>query len=267
MDTPAQDHTHVALRRGAQMPIIGFGTWQIQGDAARDAAFAALETGYRHIDTATVYRNERQIGRALADCGVGRDELFITTKLPGNATNVKKTIEQSLSDLGLSYVDLWLIHWPPARSYGQTGNSSVRLYEEMLAIRDAGLARAIGVSNYSIDEIDLLIAATADAPEVDQIPWSPYLYDESLQRDLAARGVCLEGYSPFQTSRMDEPLLGEIASSLGVSVAQVLLRWHVQRGVVVIPKSVHAERISENFDIFGFSLSADAMSELDDLSR
>jgi diketogulonate reductase-like aldo/keto reductase len=143
----------------------------------------------------------------------------------------------------------------------------VRLYEEMLAVRDAGLARAVGVSNYSIEEIDSLITATDDVPELNQIPWSPYLYEASLQRDLAARGVCLEGYSPFQTSRMDDPVLGEIASGLGVSAAQVLLRWHVQHGVVVIPKSVHPLRIRENFDIFGFSLGAEAMRALDDLNR
>jgi 2,5-diketo-D-gluconate reductase A len=268
MDGPAHDSPgSVTLRRGAKMPIVGFGTWQIEGKAAREAAFTALEVGYRHIDTATVYRNERQIGKALVESGIARDGLFITTKLPGNATNVKKTIEQSLADLGVGYVDLWLIHWPPARSYGQTENSSVRLYEEMLGLRDDGLARAIGVSNYSIEEIELLSAATGEAPEVNQIPWSPYLHDESLREDLDARDVRLEGYSPFQTSRLDDPVLVEIASTLGVSTARVVLRWHVQHGVVVIPKSVHRERIVENLDIFDFSLSDDAMRELDELHR
>jgi diketogulonate reductase-like aldo/keto reductase len=255
---------NVVLRRSTRMPIIGFGTWQIQGKAARNAVSTALELGYRHIDTATVYRNEHQIGQALAKSGVARDELFITTKLPGNAKNVKKTIEQSLSDLGVGYVNLWLIHWPPAQSYERTGNSSVSMFEEMLALRDDGLARAIGVSNYSIEEIDSLIAATGEAPEVNQIPWSPNLYDESLQRDLEARGIRLEGYSPFQTSRLDDPMLAEIASKVGVSAAQVVLRWHLQHGVVVIPKSVHLERIRENFDIFDFSLDAEAMGRLDD---
>src|SRR5580693_6011298 len=146
----------VTLRRGAQIPIVGFGTWQIQGNAAREAVSTALETGYRHIDTATVYGNERQIGRALLDSNIARGELFITTKLPGNAKNVRATIEQSLSDLGVDYVDLWLIHWPPAGSYGPTGNSSQAMYEAMLTLRDEGLARAIGVSNYSIEEIDEL---------------------------------------------------------------------------------------------------------------
>jgi 2,5-diketo-D-gluconate reductase A len=264
METPDPAETSdVTTRRGTQIPIIGFGTWQIQGDAAREAASAALEVGYRHIDTATVYGNERQIGQALSDSKIAREELFVTTKLPGNATNVRATIEQSLSDLGIDYVDLWLIHWPPARSYVRRANSSLALYEAMLTLRDEGLARAIGVSNYSAEEIDALTKATADAPEVNQIPWSPNLHDESLQRDLDQRDVRLEGYSPFKTSRLDDPRLGEIASSVGVSAAQVVLRWHVQHGIIVIPKSVHRARIRENLDIFSFSLSAEAMRTLD----
>jgi 2,5-diketo-D-gluconate reductase A len=267
MDTP--EHTgdgDVTTRRGLQIPIVGFGTWQIQGKAAREATSTALEVGYRHIDTATVYGNERQIGQAILDSKIARDELFITTKLPGNAKNVRSTIEQSLSDLRTDFVDLWLIHWPPAHSYGRTGNSSQVLYEAMLTLRDEGLARAIGVSNYGLEEIDELTKATGDGPEVNQIPWSPNLHDESLQRDLDLRDVRLEGYSPFQTSRLNDPVLQEIASSIGVSAAQVLLRWHVQHGIIVIPKSVHEERIRENFDIFSFSLSAEAMRRLDDFT-
>ena len=266
MDTPESAATSVTTRRGLRIPIIGFGTWQIQGKAARDSASIALELGYRHIDTATVYGNERQIGQAISDSNIARDELFITTKLPGNATSIRSTIEQSLADLGIDYVDLWLIHWPPAQSYGRTGNSSLALFESMLTVRDEGLARAIGVSNYSIGEIDELTSATGDAPEVNQIPWSPKLHDQSIQRDLDLRDVRLEGYSPFKTSRLDDPVLKEIASGIGVSAAQVLLRWHVQHGIVVIPKSVHRDRIRQNLDIFGFSLGADAMGRLDDLT-
>jgi 2,5-diketo-D-gluconate reductase A len=267
MDTPELAGTsNVTTRRGLRIPIVGFGTWQIQGDAASEAVLSALEIGYRHVDTATVYGNESQIGRALLGSSIARDELFITTKLPGNATNVRATIEQSLSDLATDYVDLWLIHWPPTRSYGPTGTSSLALYEAMLTLRDEGLARAIGVSNYSVEEIDELTKATTDAPEVNQIPWSPKLHDESLRRDLDLRGVRLEGYSPFKTSRLDDPVLQEIASSFDVSTAQVVLRWHVQRGVVVIPKSVHRQRIRENLDVFSFSLSVDAMQRLDGLT-
>jgi 2,5-diketo-D-gluconate reductase A len=267
MATPEHAGTsEVTMRRGARIPIVGFGTWQIQGNAAREATSTALEVGYRHIDTATVYGNESQIGQAILDSKIAREELFITTKLPGNARSVRSTIEQSLSELRTDYVDLWLIHWPPAHSYGRTGNSSQALYEAMLTLRDEGLARSIGVSNYDIEEIDQLSKATGDAPEVNQIPWSPNLHDESLQRELDLRDVRLEGYSPFQTSRLDDPVLQEIASSVGVSAAQVLLRWHVQHGIIVIPKSVHKERIRENFDVFSFSLSPEAMRWLDDFT-
>lgn len=248
------------------IPILGFGTWQMEGDVALHAVETALEVGYRHLDTATVYRNESEVGAALAASAIPRDELFVTTKLPGNGTKVRATLEQSLSALRTDYVDLWLIHWPPALSYEHSNNSSVALYEEMLRLRDEGLARAIGVSNYSVAEIDELVAATGEAPEVNQIPWSPFVRDRLTQAELDARGVLLEGYSPLQTSRLDDPVLVEIAASVRKTPAQVVLRWHVQSGVIVIPKSSHPERILENFDIFDFSLDREAMARLDERS-
>jgi 2,5-diketo-D-gluconate reductase A len=264
LDPPANES--VALRRGGQMPLVGFGTWQIEGRAARTAVLNALEVGYRHIDTATVYRNERQVGRAIADSALARDDLFITTKLPGNANTIRGTLEQSLTDLGLDYVDLWLIHWPPAGSYERATLSSRAMYKEMLALRDEGLARAIGVSNYVIAEIDELILATEESPEVNQIPWSPFLHDALTQTELNKRGVALEGYSPFKTSQMSHPVLATISVSHGVSAAQVILRWHLQRRIVVIPKSLHNERIRENFEVFAFFLDAEEMAELDNLA-
>ena len=256
----------VTLRRGSRIPILGFGTWQISGAAAYDAVATALELGYRHIDTATVYGNESEVGQALAASGLLRGEVFVTTKLPGNATKVRKTIEQSLSDLRLDYVDLWLIHWPPAQSYRRASSSSRTMYEEMLALRDEGLIRAVGVSNYSTKKIDELIAATGECPEVNQIPWSPFQHDASTRRELDARNVCLEGYSPIALSRLADPALVSIAASHGVSAVQVVLRWHVQHGVVVLPKSEHRERIRENFDLFGFALDQEEMARLDSLS-
>jgi 2,5-diketo-D-gluconate reductase A len=260
------DMKAVTLRRGAAVPIVGFGTWQIKGRAARDAASIALEVGYRHLDTATVYGNEREIGRALADSALARSEVFITTKLPGNSTGVRRTIEQSLSDLGVDSVDLWLIHWPPAQSYEQTSNRSGELFQQMLTLRDEGLAGAVGVSNYSIDEIDQLIGTVGEAPEVNQIPWGPYRHNPSLRRQLETRGVCLEGYSPLQTSRLDDPAIVAIAARHGVSAAQVVLRWHVQHGIVVIPKSTHRSRIRENFEIMSVVLDAGEMRTLDELT-
>ncbi len=266
MVAPESPPHDVVLRRSGAIPIVGFGTWQIEGEAARRATETALEVGYRHVDTATVYGNEGEVGRALRDSGIPREQLFVTTKLPGNATDVRATLEQSLAKLATDYVDLWLIHWPPAQSYEHSTNSSVRLYEQMLVLREAGLVRALGVSNYDASEIDELAAATGEMPEVNQIPWSPFVRDRSVEDELQQRSVVLEGYSPLQTSDLSDPALVEIARSIGATPAQVVLRWHLQRGVVVIPKSVRNERIRENFDIFGFTLDDEAMRTLDDRS-
>jgi diketogulonate reductase-like aldo/keto reductase len=260
------DSNSVVLRSGSSIPILGFGTWQMVGPLAHDAVTDALAVGYRHLDTATMYRNEQQIGNAIAESGLARDELFITTKVPGNAVDVRGTIEQSLVNLQVECVDLWLLHWPPAQSYESTSNSSQGMYEEMLAARDAGLARAVGVSNYTIEEIDRLIAATGEAPEVNQIPWSPFLYDPSIREEMERRGICLEGYSPLKTSQLDHPVVREIAASHGATAAQVVLRWHAQHGIVVIPKSAHLDRIRENFASLDVALSATAMGRLDDLA-
>jgi diketogulonate reductase-like aldo/keto reductase len=250
----------VVLRNGKPMPIIGFGTWQLRGGLVRAAVLRALEVGYRHIDTATLYKNEREVGCALAASGLRREQIFITTKLLSDAPSVRQAIERSLSDLQVDYVDLWLIHWPPPRA------TSRSMYREMLAARDEGLARAIGVSNYSIEEIDDLTEVTGDTPEVNQVPWSPFRHDHLWQRELDRRHVVLEGYSPLKGSRLDDPVLVDIAVAHGVTPAQVVLRWHVQHGIVVIPKSAQPDRIAENFDIFSFSLDAGSMSRLDELS-
>lgn len=251
---------NIELRGDNAVPIIGFGTWQIQGDLAYQSVLRALEVGYRHIDTATVYGNEHEVGRALVASGLDRDDVFVTTKVPPSTRDARRTLEQSLSDLQLDHLDLWLIHWPPPQSH------SVPQFSEMLGLRDEGLIRSIGVSNYTINQIDELSEATGETPEVNQIPWSPFDRDTSLERELRQRSVVLEGYSPLQRSDLNDPVVVEIAASLGVTCAQVILRWHVQHGIVVIPKSVHPDRIAENFDVFGFSLEADSMRRLDDLS-
>jgi len=251
----------VALPSGAAMPIVGFGTWQIQGQAAYDSVACALACGYRHIDTATVYGNEAQVGRALADSGIAREELFVTTKMPpGQGRGAEETLAASLRDLRIDYVDLWLIHWHPGRG------RAVALYEAMLKAGSGGLARAVGVSNFDSADIDELIAATGVVPQANQVRLSPFEFDRALARDLRERGVVLEGYSPFQASRMDHPVLVDLARALGVSPAQVIVRWHVQHGIVVIPKSVHPERIAENLDVFSFSLDDASMARLDALS-
>ena len=250
----------VDLGNGVAMPMLGFGTWQLQGELAYEATRHALLVGYRHIDTATMYRNEEQVGRAIADSGVDRADLFVTTKLPpGNAGRARATITESLKALGADYVDLWLVHWPPR------GRNLVPLWREFLAARDEGLTRTIGVSNYSIGQIDDLIEATGERPAVNQIPWSPSRYDARLLAAHAERGVALEGYSPLKGTRLRDRTLAEIAAKYGVTPAQVVLRWHIDIGVIVIPRSARPERIEQNFDLFGFSLTPEEVSRLNNL--
>jgi diketogulonate reductase-like aldo/keto reductase len=251
----------VTLPGEVTMPLVGFGTWQATGRAGYEAVRVALETGYRHIDTATAYGNEDEVGRALRDSGVPREEVFLTTKLPpDHAGHERRTFDASLAALGTDYVDLWLIHWPPQRGGG------LDIWREFLAVRDEGLARAVGVSNYSTDQLDVLIQATSEAPAVNQIRWGPSLYDPDLLAENRQRGVAVEGYSPFKTTALSDPVLVEIARTHGVTPSQVVLRWHVDHGVVVIPKSVTPDRIRANFDVFGFSLSADELRQIDGLS-
>jgi diketogulonate reductase-like aldo/keto reductase len=255
------EHPTVPLTGDVDLPLVGFGTWQATGHAAYDSVRAALDVGYRHLDTATAYGNEEQIGRAIRDSGVPREDLFITTKLPPDRGGEERTtIEASLAALGTDYVDLWLIHWPPSDGVG------LATWREFLAIRDEGLVRAAGVSNYDTDQLDMLIEATGEAPAVNQIRWGPSLYDATLVAEHRDRGVVVEGYSPFKTTNLKDPVLVRIAEAHGVTPAQVVVRWHVDHGTVVIPKSVTPERIRANFDVFGFSLDADELRQIDGLA-
>jgi 2,5-diketo-D-gluconate reductase A len=251
----------VTLAGGGRMPLIGLGTWQMNGAPGYNAVRRALELGYRHIDTAPMYLNEAVIGRAVRDSGVPRPEIFITTKLPpARAGHARRTLDESLHDLGTEYVDLWLVHWPPR------DRAAPETWREFLAAREEGLARAVGVSNYSTAQIDELIAATGQAPEVNQIRWGPTLFDARRLTDSRERRVALEGYSPFKTTNLRAPVLTEIASTHGVTAAQVVLRWHIEHGIVAIPKSVKPERIATNLDVFGFTLSAEEVARIDGMS-
>jgi 2,5-diketo-D-gluconate reductase A len=255
------DQPAVSLQGGGRMPLLGFGTWQMTGARCQTAVRDALEIGYRHIDTAAIYRNERDVGRAVRDSGVPRERVFITTKLPpGNAGQERRTLDSSLRALATNYVDLWLVHWPPR------GRALVSTWKELLAARDEGLARAVGVSNYSPAQLDELITATGEAPQVNQIPWAPARHDPILLDEHRRRGVVLEGYSPFKNTDLRHPVLAEVAARHGVTPAQVVLRWHLDHEVVVIPKSATPERIATNFDIFGFSLTPEELARVDSLS-
>ena len=252
----------VALRGGATIPLVGLGTWQMTGKECYRAVRHALDVGYRHLDTATMYHNEREVGRAVHDSGVPREDVFVTTKLhPRDAGRERKTLEASLRDLGTEYVDLWLIHWPPRRG------ASPQVWKQFLALRDEGMTRAVGVSNYDVDEMDELRSATEEAPQVNQIRWGPTLHDPRELEEHQRREVVLEGYSPFKTTNLRHPVLVEVAGRLGVTAAQVVVRWHVEHEVVVIPKSANPERIGSNFDVFGFSLDDEDVGRIDGLSR
>lgn len=255
------DQPTVPVGEHGAMPLVGFGTWQMRGSTCYRAVRYALDVGYRHIDTAAMYRNEREVGRAVRDSGVPREDVFVTTKLPpGDAGRERKTLESSLRALDMDYVDLWLIHWPPTRGAG------IRVWEQFLALRLEGPVRAVGVSNFSVGQMDELARATGQAPQVNQIRWGPSLYDPDEVEGHRRRGVVLEGYSPFKSTDLRHPVLADVAGRHGVTPAQVVVRWHVDHGVVVIPKSATPERIASNFDVFGFALDEDDLRRVDLLS-
>lgn len=251
----------VGLRDGSRMPLIGFGTWRLRDRDAQNAVAWALEAGYRHFDTATIYRNQSAVGAALRDSGVPRDEVFVTTKLPPERANqAVDTLSESLRELDTEYLDLWLIHAPPARSTG------VDAWRAFATAQTDGLVRSVGVSNYTLDQIDHLADATGVVPAVNQIEWGPYLFDRATLDGHRDRGIVVEGYSPFLSTRMDDPTLTGIAEEYGKTVAQVIIRWHVQHGVVVIPKSANRDRIESNADVTDFELDERGMAAIDGLS-
>lgn len=260
---PEGEQPTVSLGGGGALPLVGLGTWQMTGSRCYRAVLYALEVGYRHIDTATAYRNEGDVGRAVRDSGLRREEVFLTTKVPPrHAGRERRTLDASLRALGTDHVDLWLVHAPPRR-----GGASQQMWKELLELRDEGMARAVGVSNYSTPQMDDLVRATGEAPAVNQIPWGPALHDPVELEEHRRRGVVLEGYSPLTNTDLRHPVLVEIAGRHGVTSAQVVVRWHVDHEVVVIPKSATPERIASNFDVFGFSLGDDELRRIDGLSR
>jgi len=257
----SSDYAQPAVPLGQHpMPLLGFGTWQIDNADAPEATATALELGYRHIDTATGYGNEAGIGSALASSGLERDSIFITTKLPPeNVGRERQTIEESLTKLGVDHVDLWLIHWPPNKQ------AAPEVWSEVIAAQRDGLATNIGVSNYSLQQIDELTAATGVTPSVNQIRWSPGIYDPAVASGLAERGVVLEGYSPFKASNLEDPTLVRIAEAHDATAAQVIVAWHVAHGFVVIPKSVRRERIEANAAGARIELTDDEVAAIDAL--
>jgi len=258
-DAPFPDQT-APLPGGGQMPLLGFGTWQITGDDCRTAVRWALDAGYRHLDTAHVYGNEAEVGAGLRDSGIDRDEVFITTKMPGGRHGEEdRILRESLDRLGTDQLDLWLIHWP------DHGKADVAMWETLVEAQKNGLTRAVGVSNYSLEMIDEITAATGVSPAVNQIEWSPLLFDRSVLEGHRERGIVVEGYSALRGGTLDHPTIERVAQAHGRSTAQVIVRWHLQHGVVVIPKSVRRERIVANAQVADFELTDEEMSEIDAL--
>jgi diketogulonate reductase-like aldo/keto reductase len=257
-ESTANGRTRV-LTDGTEIPLLGLGVWQVpEGRECEDAVGWALEAGYRHIDTAQAYGNERSVGRALRDSGVPREEVFITTKFFPRHQDPAAEAERSLERLGVEFVDLYIIHWPEG---GPTW-----AWDGMQRARESGHARSIGVSNFSIAELDELIAVADVAPTVDQVQFSPFEYRRRLLEACEERGVVIEAYSPLGTGRhLGDRTVAEIADRLGRTPAQVLIRWSVQRELVVLPKSTHRERIAQNAEVFDFTLPGEDMAALDAL--
>jgi 2,5-diketo-D-gluconate reductase A len=250
----------VTLNNGVQMPILGFGVYQIPPEQTEQAVTDALASGYRLIDTAAAYGNEEAVGRAIASSGIPRDELFVTTKLwiqdPGEE-NTRRAFEKSLQRLGLDHVDLYLIHQPYGDYYSE--------WRAMQEIHRQGLSRAIGVANFHADRLVDLIDHNEVTPAVDQIETHPFFQRTADQQLMRERGVQLQSWGGFAEGRNDlfsDPTLGGIGEAHGKSVAQVVLRWLVQRGVVAIPKSVRPERMAENIDVFDFELTDEEMARI-----
>ena len=251
------------LSSGHDMPQIGLGVWQAKDGDEERAVVYALEAGYRHIDTAAIYRNEEGVGRALAASDVPREELFITTKLWNEDIRQRRgraALETSLEKLQLDYVDLYLLHWPV--------DGGVEAWRELERAQADGLVRSIGVSNYMPEHLDELLAATDVVPAVNQIEFHPYNQQLDVLDYCAQRDINITAWSPLMQGHFkDEPLLAEIGERYGKSGPQVLLRWDLQRGVITIPKSVHRERIAQNIDVLDFELTEGEMSQLDALDR
>jgi len=260
-ETTTRDGRARILADGNEMPLLGLGVWQVpNGPEAENAVRWALELGYRHIDTAQAYGNEESVGRALRDSGVPRDEVFLTTKFfPGNEDPAAEA-ERSIERLGVDHLDLYIIHWPQG---GPTW-----AWPGMERARERGYARSIGVSNFSVDELEAVIAAADSPPVVNQIQFSPFTYRRALLEACDRHQVALEAYSPLGTGRhLSDPTVSEIAERLGRTPAQVLVRWCLERDLVVIPKSTHRERIGENAQVFDFELSDEDMPTLDGLDE
>lgn len=256
----------IEFNDGHSIPQLGFGVFRIPPEDAERLVAEAIEVGYRHIDTAWGYFNEEGVGAAVRNCGLARDELFVTTKVwnssQGRAPSIE-SFERSMETLGLDVLDLLLIHWP-----APANDLYVETWETFVELRESGRVRSIGVSNFEPEHIDRIVAATGVVPAINQIELHPFFQQRRLRAYHEEQGIVTEAWGPIARGAVgDDPLLVALASSWGRTPAQVALRWEVQHGIVTIPKSATSARIASNFDVFDFELSDDDMAMIDALDR
>ena len=254
---------NLTLHDGTSIPQLGFGVFQVPPEETAATVLTAFEVGYRHIDTAQMYQNEAGVGAALKDSGLDRDDLYITTKLNNGfhrPDEARRSLEESLTKLGLDQVDLFLIHWPLPTKYD---GDFVSTWETLAALQAEGKTRSIGVSNFQPDHLDEIVAKTGVIPVVNQVEVHPFFANENVRAANARHGVLTEAWSPIAQGKVhDDDVMGEIAALVGRSPAQVALRWHLQRGDIVFPKSMHRERMQQNFDLFDWSLTDNQMASV-----
>jgi 2,5-diketo-D-gluconate reductase A len=261
------DQPLIRLNNGTSMPQLGFGVFKVPENQAAEAVKRAFEAGYRHIDTAAMYRNERAVGQAIAESGLSRDEVFITTKLNNDAHGYDAALRacaESRERLGLEYLDLYLIHWPlPAQ------NLYVETWQALVALEKDGATRAIGVSNFQPSHLRRVIDETGVVPAVNQIELHPYLTQVELRQFDATHGIATEAWSPLARggALLRDPVITTLAEKYGKSPAQLVIRWHLQLGNIVIPKSVTPARIVENIDVFDVELADDDIESISALDR
>ncbi|MDP5227416.1 MULTISPECIES: aldo/keto reductase [Arthrobacter] len=256
----------ITLNNGVEMPQLGFGVFQVPDAETTAAVSEALKAGYRSIDTAAIYGNERGVGQAIAESGIAREDLFITSKVWNSEQGFEETLaayDASLEKLGLDYLDLYLIHWP-----APANGRFIDTWKALEKIFSDGRVRAIGVSNFEPDQLEQLLTEATVVPAVNQVELHPALQNRAVQAFGAERGIATEAWSPLaQGAALKDPSVLAIAEKHGRTPAQVILRWHLQQGRVVIPKSVTPSRIAENLDVFGFELSAEELTTIDGLER
>ncbi|UCH61935.1 MAG: aldo/keto reductase [Fidelibacterota bacterium] len=253
------------LNNGIEMPYLGLGVYLAgPGSGTENAVQYAFEAGYRHIDTASLYGNEREVGRAVRNSRIPREEIFITTKLWNSDHGYNRTItacEESLRELNLPYIDLYLIHWPVENLRNET-------WEAMIALQKDGKCRAIGVSNYTIRHLEELLADSPVVPAVNQVEFSPFLYQKDLLDFCRSHGIQLEAYSPLtRGKKLNHPAITSIAARYGKTSAQIMIRWSLEHEIVVIPKSANKRRIYENADVFDFEITHEDLALLDSLNK